>query len=33
VEVDLERIMPGATLVTTAGFGDAVIGSMDTVST
>jgi len=33
VEVDLERIMPGATLVTTTGFGDAVIGSMDAVST
>jgi isocitrate dehydrogenase len=33
VEVDLERIMPGATLVTTAGFGDAVIGRMDAVST
>jgi isocitrate dehydrogenase len=33
VEVDLERIMPGATLVTTAGFGDAVIASMGAVST
>jgi isocitrate dehydrogenase len=29
VEQDLERLMPGATLVTTSGFGDAVIANMD----
>jgi isocitrate dehydrogenase len=28
VEEDLERLMPGATLVTTSGFGDAVIANM-----
>jgi isocitrate dehydrogenase len=28
VEEDLERLMPGATLVTTSGFGDAVIAQM-----
>ncbi len=29
VEEDLERLMPGAALVTTSGFGDAVIANMD----
>lgn len=29
VEADLERLMPGATLVTTSGFGDAVIANME----
>jgi isocitrate dehydrogenase len=29
VEESLERLMPGATLVTTSGFGDAVIASMN----
>jgi len=32
VEADLERLMPGATLVTTSGFGDAVIEHMGAVS-
>jgi isocitrate dehydrogenase len=29
VKEDLERLMPGATLVTTSGFGDAVIANMN----
>nr|MBA3732704.1 NADP-dependent isocitrate dehydrogenase [Gammaproteobacteria bacterium] len=32
VEADLERLMPGATLVTTSGFGDAVIEHMGSAS-
>jgi isocitrate dehydrogenase len=32
VEADLERLMPGATLVTTSGFGEAVIAHMNDAS-